>query len=120
MRRSRPSARNAPGGRSGAGTRLRRSEPTTETESGGSPLRHADSVVRGRLTDDSGSASLEFVTAGLILLLPLVYLILTVATVQAAAFATEGTARQAARVFVRADSEAAGRAAVDRAVRIGL
>ncbi|WP_227497233.1 hypothetical protein [Planctomonas psychrotolerans] len=70
--------------------------------------------------DDTGSASLEFVTAGLILLLPLVYLILTVATVQAAALATEGSARQAVRVFVRADTESAGRAAAERAVRVGL
>jgi hypothetical protein len=69
---------------------------------------------------EAGTASLEFVSAGLILLLPLVYLVLTVAAVQAAALATEGTARQAARVFVRAPSEPEAHLAVERAVRVGL
>lgn len=73
-----------------------------------------------RLADDAGTAALEFVTAGLILLVPLVYLILTLATVQAGALATEGAARQAARVFVQAHSpeDAAQRAA--RAIEFGL
>ncbi|WP_196834474.1 hypothetical protein [Mycetocola sp. CAN_C7] len=59
-------------------------------------------------------------TAGLILLVPLVYLIVTLASVQAGALAAEGAARQAARVFVQAPSpdEASVRAA--RAVEFGL
>ena len=78
-------------------------------------------ILNGRrVTDDTGTASLEFITAGLILLLPLVYLILTMSSVQAAALATEGAARQAARVFVRADTETEGRRAAEHAVRVGL
>lgn len=73
-----------------------------------------------RWTDDSGSASLEFVTAGLVLLVPLVYLVLAMASIQAAALAAEGGARQAARVFVQSASESDGRAAVERAVEFAL
>jgi len=73
-----------------------------------------------RWSDDGGTAALEFVTAGLILLVPLVYLILTLSAVQGGALAVEGAARQAARVFVQAPSprEAADRAA--RAIDFGL
>lgn len=69
---------------------------------------------------EEGSAALEFVTAGLLLLVPLVYLILTLSAVQAGALAVEGAARQAARVFVQASGpeEAADRAA--RAIDFGL
>jgi len=71
-------------------------------------------------TDDSGSASLEFVTAGLVLLVPLVYLVLAVSAIQSAALATEGAARQAARVFVIADSEADARASASAAVEFAF
>ncbi|WP_108250409.1 hypothetical protein [Planctomonas deserti] len=69
---------------------------------------------------EDGSASIEFVVAGLLMLVPLVYLVLALSAVQAAAFATEGSARQAARAYVRSETPADAVAAVDRAVRIGL
>lgn len=69
---------------------------------------------------DRGSASLEFITAGLLMLVPLVYLILTLGAIQSAALATEGAARQAARVFVQAESNAAGAAAAERALELAL
>ncbi|MEY2849828.1 MAG: hypothetical protein RI885_2495 [Actinomycetota bacterium] len=69
---------------------------------------------------DDGSASLEFITAGMILLVPLVYLILAVSVVQGASLAVEGAARQAARVYVRADDTSQARTAADRAIRIAL
>lgn len=69
---------------------------------------------------DRGSASLEFLTAGLLMLVPLVYLILTLGTIQSAALATEGAARQAARVFVQAPTTAAGAAAAQRALDLAL
>lgn len=56
--------------------------------------------------DERGSAALEFVTLGVLLLVPLVYLVLAVAALQAGALAAEGAARQAARVWVRAASVA--------------
>lgn len=55
-----------------------------------------------RITDDPGdrgSASLEFLAAGLILLVPLVYLILALGAVQNAALGTEATARFVARTL---------------------
>src|SRR4051812_34774799 len=76
---------------------------------------------RSRLsTDDRGSASLEFIVAGLLLLVPLVYLVLTVSAVQAASLAVEGAARQASRVFVQAGSVAEARAAAARAIEVTL
>ena len=73
-----------------------------------------------RWTDDDGSASLEFITAGLVLLLPLVYLVLTMSSIQAGAFAVEGAARQAARVYVQSPNVAAANAAASRAVEFAL
>jgi len=76
---------------------------------------------RARLsTDQTGTASLEFITAGLVLLLPTVYLVLTMAALQGAALAVEGASRQAARVFVEADTVDEGTAAATRAVEFAL
>lgn len=69
---------------------------------------------------ERGSASLEFLTVGIILLVPLVYLVLAVAAIQGGALAVEGAARQAARIAVQASAEGAADAAVDRAVRVTL
>jgi hypothetical protein len=73
-----------------------------------------------RWISDDGSASLEFITAGLVLLLPLVYLVLTMSAIQAGAFAVEGAARQAARVYVQAETIYAANAAAARAVEFAL
>ena len=51
---------------------------------------------------------------------PLVYLVLTLAVLQGAAFAAEGAARQAARSIALSADDAAGRAAADDAVRVAL
>lgn len=52
-------------------------------------------------SDERGSAAIEFVTLGLLLIVPLVYLVLVVAQLQAATLAAEGAARQAARDLTR-------------------
>jgi Flp pilus assembly protein TadG len=77
-------------------------------------------MTAGRRRDDTGSAVVEFVTLGMLLLLPLVYLVLTLGRVQAAAFATDGAARAAARAFTTAPDEATGRARALAAVRWAL
>lgn len=69
---------------------------------------------------EDGSASLEFITAGMILLVPLVYLVLVMSALQGGALAVEGAARQAARVFVQADDAAGAREAADVAIRFAL
>lgn len=68
---------------------------------------------------DAGSAVVEFLGVSLLLLVPLVYLVLTLGRIQAAAFAAEGAAREAGRVVVSAASFGEGvaraRAAADLA-----
>ena len=72
------------------------------------------------LSPERGSASLEFLTVGIVLLVPLVYLVLALAAIQAGALGVEGAARQAARVAVTAADQSGSDAAVDRAVRVAL
>jgi hypothetical protein len=69
---------------------------------------------------DEGSAAVEFITVGLLLLVPIVYLVLALASIQSASFAVEGAARQASRVFVQAESVAGGEAAAARAIAVTL
>jgi hypothetical protein len=73
----------------------------------------------GEVADD-GSAVVEFVTLGLLMMVPLVYLVLAMGRVQAASFAADGSARAAARAFVAASTEQEGRARARAAVRLGL
>ncbi|MDR5699030.1 TadE family protein [Agromyces aerolatus] len=72
------------------------------------------------LGDERGAAALEFLTAGIVLLVPLVYVVLALAAVQAGTFAIEGAARHAARVAVLAADDGAARAAVERTARTVL
>ncbi|MBG6083685.1 hypothetical protein [Zhihengliuella flava] len=55
--------------------------------------------------DDAGSAMVEFTMLGVLLLVPLVYLILTASQIQAASYAAVGAADHAAHAFVQAASE---------------
>ena len=72
------------------------------------------------LRSESGSASLEFIGAGLLLLVPIVYLILALSALQCAALAVDGAARQATRVFVQGESVADARSAASRAIEVTL
>lgn len=72
--------------------------------------------TRGWVRED-GSASLEFLTVGLLLLVPTVYLVVALATVQGAALAVDGAARQASRVFVQSESLGEAEVAATRAKR---
>jgi Flp pilus assembly protein TadG len=65
------------------------------------PLRRWSDLGHALRHDERGSAALEFIMTGVILLVPLVYLILTMAQLQAGALAVEGAARQAARIYVQ-------------------
>lgn len=79
-------------------------------------------VRRGRRChqDDTGSAVVEFVALGILLLIPLVHLVVTLGRVQAAAFAADSSARAAARALASAEDERSGRARALTAVRLGL
>jgi Flp pilus assembly protein TadG len=74
----------------------------------------------GRRGDDGGSAVVEFVVLGTLLLLPVVYLVLAVGRIQAGSFAVDGGARAAARAYTTAADDADGQARAQAAVRLAL
>lgn len=76
--------------------------------------------ARLRLADDRGSASLEFLTVGLVLLVPLVYLVLALGEIQHAVLGVEGASRHAARAIAQADTHEEGLADADRAIRVAM
>ena len=55
-------------------------------------------------SDDSGNAIVEFVFLAVLLMVPLVYVLITVFRVQAGAYAVSSASREAGRVFVTAGS----------------
>jgi hypothetical protein len=87
------------------------------------PLHRALWAVRRRLAragGERGSAVVEFLGVSLILLVPLVYLVLTVARLQAASLAAEGAARDAGRLIAQADSLEQGTSAAALAVELAF
>lgn len=72
-----------------------------------------------RRTDD-GSAVVEFVVLGVLLLVPVVYLVLALGRLQAGAFAAEGAAREAGRAFVTATEDASGRRRAEQAAAVAF
>ncbi|MEO9323152.1 hypothetical protein ABFT23_06645 [Nocardioides sp. C4-1] len=73
-----------------------------------------------RARDERGSAIVEFVWLGVLLLVPLVYVVVSTFEVQRGAFATTTAARSAARAFALAPDDAAGREAAEVAARQAL
>ena len=69
---------------------------------------------------ERGSALVEFIGTAVLLLIPLVYLVLTLGRLQAAAFAVDGAAREAARAAVTAPTsqEAGPRARLAAAIAL--
>lgn len=63
-----------------------------------------------RRRDDRGSALVEFTWLGILLLIPLLWIILSVFEVQRGAFGVSGAARAAARAYALAPDDAAGSA----------
>ncbi|MHA7209610.1 hypothetical protein [Arthrobacter sp. MDT1-65] len=70
--------------------------------------------------DERGSAVVEFVFLGVLLLVPVVYLVLTVGRLQGESFAVVGAADQAAKVFVDAPTPQDADTRAREAVRIAL
>ncbi|WP_432560775.1 pilus assembly protein [Kineococcus sp. SYSU DK003] len=65
---------------------------------------------------DEGSAPVEFLAVGVLLLVPVAYLVLTLGRIQAATFAAESGAREAARVLAGAGGQDRAELAVALAV----
>lgn len=73
-----------------------------------------------RRGDDSGTAIVEFVFVAVLVMVPLVYLIVAVATVQRSTLAVSQAARDAGRAFATSESAAEAQARVAAAVRLAL
>jgi hypothetical protein len=69
---------------------------------------------------EDGSAVIEFLVVGLCVLVPMVYIVLSVMTVHAAAFASTQAVREAGRAFSTAATPAQGRARALIAARIAF
>jgi len=76
--------------------------------------------VRRRPTGDDGNALVEFSYLAVLLMIPLVYVLLTVFQVQRAAFGVTEAARQAGRAYATATDEAQGRARARVAADLAL
>lgn len=70
--------------------------------------------------DDRGTALVEFTHLALVLMVPLVYVMLLVFTLQRAGFAVSAAAREAGRAYVTAESAAQGRARAEQAIALTL
>lgn len=79
------------------------------------PPRAWTERLRAALTDDGGNASLEFIGVGLIMLVPLVYLVVALGAIQGQSLGVEAAARHAARAISTATDAAD---AADRADRV--
>lgn len=77
-------------------------------------------VIQRLRSDDSGSAILEFVFLAIVVLIPLVYLIASVATVQRSILAVREASREAGRAFATSDSAGAASYRASAAVRLAL
>jgi len=64
------------------------------------------SAEPGTLSDETGSAALEFITVGVLLLVPLVYLVLMLGAIQEQTLGAEAAARHTARVIGQAPDAA--------------
>jgi hypothetical protein len=75
---------------------------------------------RARLGGEEGSAVVEFVFLGVLLMVPLIYLVMTLGRVQAGAYAASAAAREAGRAFVTAPEAGAAPARAEAAAGIAF
>lgn len=75
---------------------------------------------RNRKSGEAGSAVVEFIFLGVLLLVPVVYLVITVGQVQAASFAVVGAADAAAKVYATAPDTATAEARAAEAAHLAL
>ncbi|MFC6713126.1 pilus assembly protein [Branchiibius cervicis] len=78
-------------------------------------------TLRRRLGDgDRGSAVIEFLVVGILLALPVFYLVITLARLQAGTYAVTAAARESARTFVAADTPAVASQRARAAARLAF
>ena len=78
------------------------------------------SAVRQWLRRDDGNAIIEFIFVAVIILVPLVYLVVAVASVQRSQLAVTQAARNAGRAFATSDTPGEAAARARAAVRLAL
>lgn len=71
-------------------------------------MRRPDGRRGGRARGDQGSATVELVWLGILLLVPLLWIVLSVFEVQRGAFGVSAAARAAARAYALAPDDASG------------
>lgn len=76
--------------------------------------------TRPGCADEDGSAIIEFVFVAVLVMVPLVYLIVAVASVQRSQLGVTNAAREAGRAYATADSPAQGRARAQDAAAIAF
>lgn len=79
-----------------------------------------DPAPCARVRDERGSAVVEFVALAVLMLIPLVYLVMMLARVQAGSYAVSQAAREAGRAFVTAPSAAVAPARAEAAARVAF
>jgi Flp pilus assembly protein TadG len=70
--------------------------------------------------DERGSALVELTWLGLLLLIPMLWIVLSVFEVQRGAFGVSGAARAAGRAYALAPSDAVGKTRAEHAARLAL
>ena len=70
--------------------------------------------------DEDGNAVVEFIWVGILLLIPMVWIVMSVFEVQRGAFGTSAAARSAARAYALAPTDAIGEARARDAARRAL
>ncbi|MBA2574131.1 MAG: hypothetical protein H0V02_04990 [Nocardioidaceae bacterium] len=73
-----------------------------------------------RRRDEAGSALIELTWLGLLLLIPLVYVVITMITVQRSAYGATEAARAAGRAYILAPDQASAAARAHEAARIAM
>jgi hypothetical protein len=76
--------------------------------------------MAGSKYGDEGSALVEFVWLAILLMVPLVYVVLTAASLQRAAFGITAAARDAGRAYATAGSDGLGERRAEQAAAIAL
>ncbi|MSZ41305.1 MAG: pilus assembly protein, partial [Actinobacteria bacterium] len=66
------------------------------------------SVLRKSMNNEAGTAVVEFIFIGVLLLVPILYATLMVMRIEAAAMASTHAVREAARAFMMADTRTQG------------
>ncbi|RNI21106.1 pilus assembly protein [Flexivirga caeni] len=83
-------------------------------------LRRRLQVARDADASENGSALIEFIVIGLLLTLPVFYLVITLARLQAGTYAVASAARESSRMFVTAPDQSAGQARAQAAAAMSF